>query len=84
MIHCNRKLIFNIIIFSGDKSAENFGKQKCWASIGWGSFSIFIGWLVDVFSFNKKDKDYSPVFYSTILITVLNLGVISKMKVRYS
>ncbi|KAL4082827.1 hypothetical protein QTP88_029483 [Uroleucon formosanum] len=66
----------------GEKSAEDFGKQKCWGSIGWGGFSIFIGWLVDIFSFNKKDKDYSPVFYSGILITVLNFGVVKTINVR--
>ncbi|KAF0727271.1 major facilitator superfamily domain-containing protein 6-like isoform X1 [Aphis craccivora] len=43
---------------------EDFGKQKCWSSFGWGFFSIFIGWLVDWFSINKKEKEYSPVFYS--------------------
>jgi len=69
-------------MFLGDKSAEDYGKQKCWGSIGWGGFSIFIGWLVDIFSYNKKDKDYSPVFYSSILITALNLGVANKIKVR--
>jgi len=68
-------------MFSGDKSAEDFGKQKCWGSIGWGGFSISIGWLVDIFSFNKKDKDYSPVFYSSILVTALNFGVINRIKV---
>ncbi|CAI6357550.1 unnamed protein product [Macrosiphum euphorbiae] len=65
----------------GDRSAEDFGKQKCWGSIGWGGFSIFIGWLVDVFSFDKKDKDYSPVFYSSILFTALNFGVVNRIKV---
>jgi len=68
-------------MFSGDKSAEDFGRQKCWGSIGWGVFSIFIGWLVDIFSVNKKDKDSSPVFYSGALITALNLGVIKTIKV---
>ncbi|CAI6371703.1 unnamed protein product [Macrosiphum euphorbiae] len=65
----------------GDKSAEDFGRQKCWSSIGWGIFSIFIGWLVDVFSFNKKDKDYSPVFYCSALMMALNLGVVKTIKV---
>ncbi|XP_060834215.1 major facilitator superfamily domain-containing protein 6-like protein B isoform X1 [Rhopalosiphum padi] len=64
----------------GEKSSEEFGKQKCWASIGWGSFSIFIGWLVDIFSINKKDKDYSPVFYSSVIISIFNFGVANKIK----
>lgn len=65
-----------------DKS-ENYGKQKCWASIGWGLFSIFIGWLVDIVSVNKSEKNYSPVFYSCIILTILNLVVITKIKVCY-
>lgn len=60
---------------------EDFGKQKCWSSFGWGFFSIFIGWLVDWFSINKKEKEYSPVFYSCILLTICNLFVINKIKV---
>ncbi|XP_001946757.2 major facilitator superfamily domain-containing protein 6-like protein B [Acyrthosiphon pisum] len=60
---------------------EDYGKQKCWSSFGWGIFSIFIGWLVDWFSVGKKEKDYSPVFYSCILLTICNLFVISKLKV---
>lgn len=65
----------------GDKSEEHFGRQKCWGSIGWGFFSIFIGWLVDIFSINKKDKDYSPVFYSSIIIAVLNCATVKQMNV---
>ncbi|XP_008183664.1 major facilitator superfamily domain-containing protein 6-like protein B isoform X2 [Acyrthosiphon pisum] len=66
----------------GEKSAEDYGRQKCWGSVGWGGFSIFIGWLVDMFSFNnKKEKDYSPVFYSGALIAALNLGVAKTIKV---
>jgi len=67
-------------LFLKDKP-EDFGKQKCWSSFGWGFFSIFIGWLVDWFSSNKKEKDYSPVFHSCILLTICNLFVIKKLKV---
>ncbi|XP_016660309.1 major facilitator superfamily domain-containing protein 6-like protein B isoform X2 [Acyrthosiphon pisum] len=63
-----------------DKS-EDIGKQICWASLGLGSFSIFIGWLVDWFSINKKEKEYSPVFYSCILFSICNLFVINKLKI---
>ncbi|XP_060873291.1 major facilitator superfamily domain-containing protein 6-like protein B [Metopolophium dirhodum] len=60
---------------------EDIGKQICWASFGFGSFSIFIGWLVDWFSINKKEKEYTPVFYSCILFSICNFFVISKLKV---
>lgn len=65
----------------GDK-CEDYGKQKCWASIGWGFSSIILGWVVDLFSVNKKDKDYSAIFYSSIILTIVNFFVISKIKVR--
>ncbi|XP_022177887.1 major facilitator superfamily domain-containing protein 6-like protein B, partial [Myzus persicae] len=71
---------WHIFWFSEDKP-EDYGKQKCWSSFGWGIFSIFIGWLVDWFSINKKEKDYSPVFYSCILLTICNLFVVNKLKV---
>lgn len=70
-----------VLYFIGDK-LEDYGKQKCWGSIGWGTFSILIGWLVDRFSVNQKDKDYSPVFYSAIILTFFNVISVSKMKVR--
>ncbi|CAI6361319.1 unnamed protein product [Macrosiphum euphorbiae] len=60
---------------------EDIGKQMCWTSFGWGSFSIFIGWLVDWFSINKKEKGYSPVFYSGFFLSICNLFVINKLKV---
>lgn len=66
-----------------DDKPEDFGKQKLWSSIGWGVFSIIIGWLVDVFSVGKNEKDYSPVFYSGILLTIFSLYVVTKIKVRY-
>jgi len=64
----------------GDKS-EDFGKQKCWASIGWGGFSILVGWLVDLISINKKEKDYSPIFYACIVFTICNLVTSTKIKI---
>ncbi|VVC36468.1 Major facilitator superfamily domain,Major facilitator superfamily associated domain [Cinara cedri] len=64
-----------------DNKPEDFGKQRCWSSVGWGVFSILIGWLVDVFSVGKKEKDYSPVFYSGITLTIVNLYVVSKLQV---
>lgn len=73
--------IFKILGFLEDKT-ENFGKQKCWASTGWGFFSIFSGWLVDICSVNKMDKNYSPIFNSSLILTICNLFVISKIKVR--
>lgn len=70
------------ILFLGDNS-EMFGKQKCWSSIGWGTFSILIGWLVDVVSLNEPEKNYSPIFYSSLIITTLEFFVMTKIEVSY-
>jgi len=70
------------LVFIEDKP-EDYGRQKCWGSVGWGLFSMIIGLLVDRVSEKKKKKDYSPLFYSSILLTVLNLITIPKIKVRY-
>ncbi|VVC36466.1 Major facilitator superfamily domain,Major facilitator superfamily associated domain [Cinara cedri] len=64
----------------GDKSVD-FGKQKLWASFGWGTFSILIGWIVDLFSYGQREKDYSPIFVSCIILTVLNLIVTTQIEV---
>lgn len=66
-----------------ENKTEDFGKQKCWGSIGWGLFSMFIGWLVDVFSVNKNEKNYSPVFYSGIILMVFDLFVSTKIQVHH-
>lgn len=65
-----------------DENSVDYGKQKLWGSIGWGISSIVVGWIVDLYSLGKKDKDYTPVFVSCIVITIVNLIVITKIKVR--
>ncbi|VVC36469.1 Major facilitator superfamily domain,Major facilitator superfamily associated domain [Cinara cedri] len=64
-----------------DDKSEDYGKQRCWASIGWGLFSILVGLLVDVFSTGKKEKNYSPIFCSGVILTIFNLYVVTKIKV---
>ncbi|XP_050548921.1 uncharacterized protein LOC126910411 [Daktulosphaira vitifoliae] len=58
-----------------------FGKNKCWTSIGWGVFSIIGGWLVDNFSPNPRHKNYSPIFLSSIMLTIFYLIVALKIKI---
>lgn len=62
---------------------EDFGKQILWTSIGWGVSSMVVGWLVDMCSVNKTEKNYSPVFYSSIILAICNVVISNKIKVRY-
>uniref|UniRef100_A0A182N1Q3 Major facilitator superfamily associated domain-containing protein n=1 Tax=Anopheles dirus TaxID=7168 RepID=A0A182N1Q3_9DIPT len=49
----------------GDKP-HLYGNQRLWGSIGWGTVSLFAGFLVDTLSEGKLTKDYTIVFYMTV------------------
>ncbi|XP_050432844.1 uncharacterized protein LOC126840886 isoform X2 [Adelges cooleyi] len=60
---------------------ENYGKIRCWSSVGWGISSIASGWLVDYFSSDPKNKNYMPVYCTCLLISICHFIVILKIKV---
>ncbi|CAI6371439.1 unnamed protein product [Macrosiphum euphorbiae] len=60
---------------------NDFGKQRCWTSIGWGSVTMLSGWLVDYFSYDKVQKDYTPISYLILSFMILNLFVASNIPV---
>ncbi|XP_050443467.1 uncharacterized protein LOC126847359 [Adelges cooleyi] len=64
----------------GDKH-EDFGKNKCWSSVGWGISSIASGWLVDYFSPDPKNKNYTPVFGISLLSAICHFIVAQKIKI---
>ncbi|XP_053683703.1 major facilitator superfamily domain-containing protein 6 [Sabethes cyaneus] len=57
-----------------------YGNQRLWGSVGWGIFSLLAGFLVDQFSNGKTTKDYTVVFYMTIIIIGFDILVSSKLK----
>lgn len=57
-----------------------YGNQRLWGSIGWGTFSLLAGFLVDHFSNGKASKDYTVVFYMTVVIIGVDILVSSKLK----
>ncbi|XP_055609461.1 major facilitator superfamily domain-containing protein 6 [Uranotaenia lowii] len=57
-----------------------YGNQRLWGSIGWGTFSLLAGFLVDQFSNGKASKDYTVVFYMTVVIIAVDILVSSKLK----
>ncbi|XP_060834255.1 major facilitator superfamily domain-containing protein 6-A-like isoform X1 [Rhopalosiphum padi] len=60
---------------------NDFGKQRCWTSIGWGFVTMFSGWLVDYFSYDKVQKDYTPLSYLILSFMILNIIVASNISV---
>jgi len=67
-------------MFLEDKPG-NFGKQRCWTSIGWGTVSMLSGWLVDYFSYDDVHKNYEPVSYLIMLFMIFNFLFASNITV---
>lgn len=61
-----------------------YGKQRCWGAIGWGIFSIFAGWLLDIFSSSDVNKNYLPIYFLCLLVLLCNFFVASKLGVIIS
>lgn len=51
-----------------------------WGSIGFGIFGISAGYLVDLFSEGKLQKDYTCIFYIMLVIMVLDIIVSATLK----
>ena len=62
----------------GDKP-QLYGNQRLWGAIGWGVFSLLAGFLVDKFS-SGTVKNYSIVFYMTLIIITFDMVVSTRLK----
>uniref|UniRef100_A0A182QGQ2 Major facilitator superfamily associated domain-containing protein n=1 Tax=Anopheles farauti TaxID=69004 RepID=A0A182QGQ2_9DIPT len=63
----------------GDKP-HLYGNQRLWGSIGWGTVSLFAGFLVDTLSEGKLTKDYTIVFYMTVVLIGFDMLCSSKLQ----
>ncbi|XP_031840492.1 sugar baby transporter [Nomia melanderi] len=63
-------ICFNLL---GTDRRKDYGKQKMWGSIGFGIFGISAGYLVDLFSQGKLQKDYTCIFYIMLIIMILDI-----------
>ncbi|KOC63116.1 Major facilitator superfamily domain-containing protein 6 [Habropoda laboriosa] len=70
-------ICFNL--FGNEKNKE-YGKQKMWGSIGFGIFGISAGYLVDVFSEGKLEKDYTCIFYIMLVIMIFDIIVSTTLR----
>ena len=65
----------------GHSSGETFGHQRLWASVGWGSSALLVGYLVDLASETKLQFDYGPAFNTMAVIWFLDILVVGKLPV---
>lgn len=63
----------------GDKP-QRYGHQRLWGSVGWGTFSIISGLLIDKLSEGQTAKNYAIGFYLMAGLIVLDMIVSSKLK----
>lgn len=63
---------------------QKYGHQRLWGSVGWGTFSIISGLLIDKFSEGHTNKNYAVGFYLMIVLIGLDIFVSSKIKVSFS
>jgi MFS family permease len=57
-----------------------YGHQRMFGSIGWGTFSIIAGLLVDKFSEGQSTKNYTVVFILTMVLIIFDMLVSAKLK----
>ncbi|GIY40506.1 MFS_1_like domain-containing protein [Caerostris extrusa] len=64
------------------KKPELYGKQRMFGTIGWGSFALLAGYLNQLFTGASSKYSYSAGFYMLALLFVIDLLVISKLKLE--
>ncbi len=62
-----------ILVKSAKKHHEGYGKQKLFASLGWGIGAFMYGWIVDIFGLNS-------IYYSTYFFSFLCIILVSSME----
>ena len=70
-----------IINFIYVNSGETFGHLRLWASVGWGSSALIVGYMVDTASTDKLLYDYSPAFKAMTILWILDIIVLGKLSV---
>lgn len=63
----------------GDKP-QLYGNQRLWGAVGWGTFSIISGLLLDSFSMGETTKNYTVVFYLTLGLIGIDMFVSGKLE----
>lgn len=59
-----------------------YGYQRLWGALGWGTFSLLAGYLVDVYSESQYEKDYTIAFFMVLGFLLIDVLVCTQLKVR--
>lgn len=64
----------------GSERRNDYGKQKMWGSIGFGIFGISAGYLIDLSSKGRYEKDYTCIFYIMLVAMIADIVVSATLK----
>ncbi len=62
----------SLMLTLGDRS-QDYGKQRLWGAIGWGSFALISGFAIDAISASSTRTNYNPAFYLFIGLTTVSV-----------
>lgn len=60
-----------------------YGNQRLWGAAGWGTLSFLAGYLVDVYSEDEYEKDYTIPFCLFLGFMLIDVLVCTKLKVNF-
>lgn len=61
----------------------NYGRQRVWGSIGFGTTAFLAGYAMDWWSGDDEIKSYTPAFVLIIIFILIDLFCCSKLKVIF-
>lgn len=73
----------NPFFLSGNRP-HDYGAQRLWGALGWGTIAIIAGYLIDVSSVGKNYKDYTSSFVLVFIMLTIDALSVSKIKVTIS
>jgi hypothetical protein len=68
-------------IVQDHESGETFGHQRLWASVGWGSSALLVGYLVDLASADSLLFNYAPAFTVMAIAWMIDAFIVKKLPV---
>ena len=74
-------------MITGNERVKDYGKQRLWASIGFGIGGLLIGYLTDVYTAHLGlkcgGKDYLFTFLGMTVFGLVSAGVCSRLSIPH-
>lgn len=82
ILHKEKNYIFKIkFAFPGQGKELKFGRQRLWATMGYGVAACLSGYMVDLWSQDEIYKNYIPMLIFVLVFICIDLICCIKLKV---